>query len=72
MQSGIAQKSRDDIILKGDAGRRTGGRLWSNCVSWQGGIRDGKRVCVHHSAGMDAADCIVEPVVLAESHCIVP
>jgi hypothetical protein len=27
---------------------------------------------VHHSAGMDAADCIVEPVVLAESHCIVP
>jgi hypothetical protein len=25
MQSGIAQKSRDDKILKGDAGWRTGG-----------------------------------------------
>jgi hypothetical protein len=43
MQSGIAQKSRDDKILKGDEGRRTGGWLWSNCVSRQGGIRDGKR-----------------------------
>ena len=43
MKSRIAQKSRDDKILKGDAGRRMGGRLWSNCVSRQGGIRDGKR-----------------------------
>jgi hypothetical protein len=43
MQSGIAEKSRDDKILKEDAGRRTGGRLWSNYVCWQGGIRDGKR-----------------------------
>jgi hypothetical protein len=32
----------------------------------------GRGGCAHHSAGMDAADCIAEPVVLAESHCIVP
>jgi hypothetical protein len=55
-------------------GRRTedGGRLWSNCVSQQGGIRDGKRGMCAPFGGMDAADCIAEPVVLAESHCIVP
>jgi hypothetical protein len=35
--------SREDNVLTHDEGRRTGGWLWSNCVSRQGGIRDGKR-----------------------------
>jgi hypothetical protein len=65
MQSGIAQKSRDDKILKG-----------GGCGVMVGVDREeegtGRGGCAHHSAGMDAADCIAEPVVLAESHCIVP